>query len=102
VDWPENLDIAGPWSIGPVRVERPLRAQTPAGPNSLPWPVEYFRSNQPQLGLVWPWEGDPYLPGGGPPTYGVETYAPYCGDVWKWVLGTAVVMFVLLGNKQRS
>src|SRR4030095_8965264 len=91
-------EITGPYSYGPQYMTRPIRARSPAGPRSINWPSRQFDTLQPQLGrlgFIWnpedPYDdnGDIYTP---PP---VTTYAPYCGNVWLWVLGTAVVMLVL-------
>jgi hypothetical protein len=128
-----RFDLPGPLSQGPELpqpLRRPIMAQSPAGPISLPWPVDYYNTLQPELGGLaqdfapvygyqesW-WERllgrfvPPDFPGPAPaplpgyypeepPVYRSETACPYGPDVWKWVLGTAVVMLVLFQSNKR-
>jgi hypothetical protein len=74
--------IRGSSSRFPNAERYPLPVKSPAGPVSLPWPVDYYRSLQPQLGGL-----------------AQNSARGSNGDVWKWVLGTVVVMLVL--RKQR-
>lgn len=123
-----QFEIPGPISYGPAPqpARRPLEAEIPAGPRSLPWPVNYYGRVQPQLAFApgdlpynrpW-WQDliggfvDPWFNNGteqpndwsGLPPYNVPpvtTYAPHCQSVWPWVLGTAVVMMIVLGGNKK-
>jgi hypothetical protein len=120
----ENLDIVGPYSIGPEVPQpmyRPISAVSPSGPVSIPWPVREFRQVQPSLGFapgdlpyqppwwqrlidafvpyepVYPptYEPPPYVPPPGVPTFPVDVYAPHCQSIWPWVLGAAAIGLLL-------